>query len=248
MTAAGRAAAAGGPALGEWPLAARPGAVWFDLYGTLVDLAPLAAACEALAPGRGQALADRWRARQLEASWLRTVMGAWADFEAVTRDALTAALVEEGIDPPADTAAPEPLASAFERLPARSEARPVLARLRAAGVRCCVLSNGSAGMIQRTLAAAGLAEAIDVVRSVDRVERYKPDPAVYRLAVDASPAGSAVGFVTANGWDAAGAAAFGLAVAWLRPSPAAILPAVGAPSPLVATWAELTTAFAIDDA
>jgi 2-haloacid dehalogenase len=228
------------------PVASRFGAVWFDLFGTLVDLGPLGEACEAVAPGRGTVLAERWRARQLEATWLRTVMGAWADFEAVTADALKVATADLELAWPADPVALERLASAFERLPARPEARPLLDRLRAGDVRIGVLSNGSTGMIERTLAAAGLADAIDLVRSVDEVERYKPHPSVYRLAIEASPASAPIGFVTANGWDAAGASVAGLTVAWLRPNPAAVLPAVGGPSLRVATWAELPAVFGID--
>jgi 2-haloacid dehalogenase len=79
---------------------------------------------------------------------------------------------------------------------------------------------------------------------VDSAERFKPHPSVYRLAADATglPA-TRIGFVTANGWDAAGAGAFGFRVAWLRPTPAAGLPAVGAPEPIVATWPEITSIF-----
>ena len=244
-------APAGAPARG-WPATPRFGAVWFDLFGTLVDLGPLADACEAVAPGRGTALAERWRARQLEATWLRTVMGAWADFEAVTEDALRVAVADLELAASADPVALDRLASAFERLPARPEARPLLDRLRAGGLRLGVLSNGSTGMIERTLAAAGLADVIDLVRSVDQVERYKPHPAVYHLAKEASPADRPIGFVTANGWDAAGAAVSGLTVAWLRPYPTAVLPpvlpATGAPALRIATWPELPAVFGIDPA
>jgi 2-haloacid dehalogenase len=213
-------------------------AVWFDLYGTLVVIEPLAIACEAVAPGRGSALAERWRLRQLEASWLRTLMGAWQPFDVVTRDALRLAAAELGIDGGLDR-----LDGAFERLPARHGAAAVLDGLGRAGVLVGVLSNGSAGMIQRTLRAAGLEGSIDEIRSVDAVRRYKPDPAVYELAVSRSGVGpDRIGFVTANGWDAAGAATFGLRVVWLRPDATAHLPAVGAPSPIVAAWGEVRNA------
>ena len=72
------------------------GAVFFDLFGTLLSLAPLDDACDRLAPGRGAEIAARWRARQLEASWLRTAMERWADFDVVTREALRATLEELG--------------------------------------------------------------------------------------------------------------------------------------------------------
>ncbi len=85
--------------------------------------------------------------------------------------------------------------------------------------------------------------------SVDAARRFKPHPSVYQLAVDATGLPrERIGFVTANGWDAAGAGAFGFRVAWLRPSPAASLPAVGAPEPIVATWHEVPGAFLADEA
>lgn len=217
------------------------GAVWFDLYGTLVTIEPLATACEGVAPGRGSDLAALWRRRQLEASWLRSLMDAWQPFDVVTRDALRVAAAELAIEGPLDD-----LDGAFERLPARPDAAALLSRLRGAGLLVGVLSNGSIGMIERTLAAAGLAGSIDAWRSVDEVRRYKPDPAVYRLAVDRSGIGpERIGFVTANGWDAAGAAAFGLHVIWLRPDGADRLPAVGVAEPRVATWAGVGEALGI---
>jgi 2-haloacid dehalogenase len=217
-------------------------AVWFDLFGTLVDLGPLVDACEMAAPGNGARLAARWRARQVEGSWLRTLMGRWAPFETVTKDALADAAADIGVD----VAALEALDGAFERLTARNEAADCLRALRDVGVPTGILSNGSAGMIERTARSAGLRDLVDEVRSVDAVRRYKPDPGVYRLAIDASGVEAArVGFVTANGWDAAGAAASGLRVAWLRPDPDAIVPTVGVPAPVAATWAEVPHVFGL---
>jgi 2-haloacid dehalogenase len=220
-------------------------AVWFDLFGTLVELGPLADACEAVAPGQGAVLAERWRARQLEATWLRTLMGTWADFETVTRDALIVAVLELGFDDATAIAlAATDLVTAFERLPVHPDAVRVAGRLRSAGLRLGILSNGSAGMIERTVARAGLVGWFELVRTVDAVRRYKPDPAVYALAVQASRVPeSRIGFVTANGWDAAGAAAFGLRVAWLRPDPGARMPAVASPPLTISTWSDLPALF-----
>jgi 2-haloacid dehalogenase len=218
------------------PAAHPVAAVWFDLFGTLVDLGPLVDACEACAPGRGAELAARWRARPVEASWLRTLMDRWAPFETVTREALGDAAADVGVD----VAGLDALDGAFERLPARPGAADCLRALRDLGVPTGILSNGSASMIERASRSAQLRDLVDEVRSVDAVRRYKPDPAVYRLAVDASGVEPArIGFVTANGWDAAGAAAFGFRVAWLRPDRHAVAPSVGAPLPVASPWEEL---------
>ena len=215
------------------------GAVFFDLFGTLLSLGPLDEACDRLAPGRGGEIAARWRARQLEASWLRTAMERWADFDVVTRDALVTTLDELGVDPPSDV---EAAAGAFLDLPLAEGAGDAVRALQAAGVRTGVLTNAS----QRTLdvVTARLDLGLEPLLSVDRARRFKPHPSVYQLAVDATGLeASGIGFVTANGWDAAGAGAFGLRVACLRPDEAARLPAVGAPEPTVATWADIAGTF-----
>ena len=224
--------------------AARPvAAVWFDLFGTLLDLGPLVDACEAGAPGRGAELAARWRARQVEASWLRTLMDRWAPFETVTQEALGDAAADVGVD----VAGLAALDGAFERLPTRPGAADCLRALRDLGVPTGILSNGSAAMIERASRTARIRDLVDEVRSVDAVRRYKPHPSVYRLAVVASGVEAGrIGFVSANGWDAAGAAAFGFRVAWLGPEGHAVAPSVGAPLPVVSTWEELPLLFGLD--
>jgi len=215
------------------------GAVFFDLFGTLLSLAPLDDACDSLAPGRGGEIATRWRARQLEASWLRTAMGRWADFDVVTRDALRATLEELGVEPPTDL---DTVAEAFVDLPLAEGAADTVRALREARIATGVLTNAS----RRTLdmVAAGLDLELDYLLSVDAARRFKPHPSVYQLAVDASGLRPEdIGFVTANGWDAAGAGAFGFRVAWLRTNPSAILPAVGAPEPVIATWSTMSSVF-----
>jgi len=199
-------------------------ACFFDLYGTLVDLAALDAACEAAAPGRGPMLAGRWRARQLEATWLRTVMGRWADFEVVTREALAVAADELALD---GGKLALDLAGAWSRLSPRPGVHALLGRLDTAGVPLGILSNGAVAMIEATVDGAGLGGRFGRILSADHVRAFKPAPAVYRLATEATGmAADRIGFVTANGWDAVGAAAFGLIVLWLRP-PGGSLPGVG---------------------
>ncbi|MDQ6683233.1 MAG: haloacid dehalogenase type II [Chloroflexota bacterium] len=217
-------------------------AVFFDLFGTLLDLEPLAAACEAAVRSRGTELAAAWRARQLEISWLRTAMSAFVDFDRVTSDALDAALDELGLGlaPPARQA----LGRAFEELPLHANAPAGLDALRALGLRTGVLTNASRGTLQRVLARIRLDGAFDHALSADAVRRFKPDPAVYRLAAEATGLeAERIGFVSSNGWDAAGAGAFGFRVAWLRPTPRSRLPRVGAPEPMVATWESLADLF-----
>ena len=212
----------------------RVGAAYFDLYGTLLDLGPLDAACEAVAPGRGAEFARAWRAEQLRLTWLRTILGRWADFEVVTDAALRATAARF------DIGGAEALDGAFDRLPVRAEAPPVIETLRAAGLRLGVLSNGSRVMLNRALGASGIGAVFNDILSVDAVRRYKPDPRAYEMAVRASNLPpSEIGFVTANDWDAAGAAAFGFRVAWLRGPGGPAAPEVGGPEVGGMSWADV---------
>jgi len=135
------------------------------------------------------------------------------------------------------------VAEAFDELPLADGAGEAVRALAASGLPTGILTNASARALTRAAERLGL--PLDHLLSVDRARRFKPHPSVYRLAVDATGlAPERIGFVTANGWDAAGAGAFGFRVAWLRPSPTAIPPPVGAPEPIVVTWPEIPITFA----
>ena len=155
-------------------------AVFFDLFGTLLPLAPLDAACEAIAPGRGGELSKVWRARQLELSWLRTTIGTWVDFDEVTRDGLDAALDE--LDVAAGTDDRRRLAAAFRTLPLAAGAADVLAELRAAGALTGILTNAATSTLRAVASGTGLERLTDHLLSVDPVRAFKPHPSVYRLA------------------------------------------------------------------
>jgi 2-haloacid dehalogenase len=216
------------------------GAVFFDLYGTLLPLGPLDDACDRLAPGRGREIAARWRTRQLEATWLRTIMDRWTDLDVITRDALGATLKELEIE--AADAVVDEASGAFARLPIGPTAADAIRRLREAGHAVGILTNASQPTVNGIVARLGV--AFDHVLSADAVRQFKPAPPIYELAVRATGLPpDRVGFVTANGWDAAGAGAFGLRVAWLAPAPSAVLPAVDAPPPMRLTWSDIPAAF-----
>lgn len=217
------------------------GAVFFDLFGTLLSLAPLDEACDRLSPGRGAEIAARWRARQLEASWLRTAMEQWVDFDVVTLEALQTTVQEVGVSGSADESVLHEVADVFIKLPLVDGASEAVQGLRSAGLVTGILTNASSRVLGRVSARI---PPMDHYLSVDAARKFKPHPSVYQLAVDATRlTAKQIGFVTANGWDAAGAAAFGFRVAWLRPAPTASLPAVGAPEPIMATWPEIATIF-----
>jgi 2-haloacid dehalogenase len=187
----------------------------FDLYGTLLDTESVVAACERRFPGRGAELSRLWRQRQLEHSWLRTAMGRYVDFDAVTREALAYSVRALGLGS-VDAATIEALAGEYAHLRPFPEVPATLARLRQ-NYRLAVLSNGAERLLRSALEAAGLIDRFEVLLSVDRVRKYKPSPEVYALATAwfrVAPARCV--FVSANWWDVAGAKAFGLAAVWVN--------------------------------
>jgi len=185
----------------------------FDAYGTLFDVHAAVAALRLQIGERGDALSQLWRAKQLEYTWLRSLMGRHADFWQVTGDALDHALERTGVD----AAMRAPLLQAYLTLDAYPEVADVLRRLRATGCRLAILSNGAPAMLAAAVDNAGIGALLDAVLSVEEVGVYKPDPRVYRLAVErlALPA-EQIAFLSSNAWDVHGAAAFGLRPVWVN--------------------------------
>jgi 2-haloacid dehalogenase len=183
----------------------------FDAYGTLFDVHTVAALGERLAPGHGHALAQLWRTKQLEYTWLGSLMEQRHDFRAVTAEALDYAVAALVL--PLDASSKRTLVDAWQALEPYGDAVDTLARLRPAPR--WILSNGTLDMLDPLIARAGL--DLDGVISVDAAGSYKPSPRVYQLAVDAIGLPPArIGFVSANGWDAIGAKAFGFTVWWIN--------------------------------
>ncbi|MCU0896496.1 MAG: haloacid dehalogenase type II [Burkholderiales bacterium] len=191
----------------------RLAALTFDAYGTLFDVHSVVRLCDDIWPGKGAAVSQAWRAKQLEYTWLRALMNRYADFATVTEDALGYACASLGL--PIDGVRVAKLMDAYTRLSPFPDVVATLERLR--GHRLAILSNGSPSMLEPLVVNAGLDGWITDVLSVDAVKTYKPAPVVYQLAVDrlGVPA-HAIGFVSSNGWDAYGAKAFGFEVFWIN--------------------------------
>ena len=190
--------------------------VIFDAYGTLFDVASVSAACSDLVP-QPQELVRLWRAKQLEYSFLRSLMGpaAYVDFWTITGDALDYATEALGVNVSASER--ERMLSGWLDVKPYADVEPALDALERQAKRCVILSNGTPSMLQAALHSSGLSARFQHVVSVDRVRVYKPDSRVYRLVVDslAVPIDELL-FVSSNGWDAAGAAASGLRAAWIN--------------------------------
>ncbi len=184
----------------------------FDAYGTLFDFASAAAGCADVLGEKTGALTVLWRDKQLQYTWLRTLQGAHADFWSVTRDALEYAL--DALDL-GDAALADRLMSLYLNLKAFPEVPEALRRLKSAGLKTAILSNGTPQMLEAVVSNAGLGELFDHVISVEAVGVFKTDPKVYQLAVDRlGVARQEIAFQSSNAWDAYAASAFGMRVVW----------------------------------
>jgi 2-haloacid dehalogenase len=184
----------------------------FDAYGTLFDFASAAAGCRDVLGDRTGPLTTLWRDKQLQYAWLRAVQGRHADFWQVTGDALDYALDTLGIT---EAGLRERLMGLYRRLGTFPEVPETLRRLKERGFTTAILSNGTPDMLASAVDHAGIGPLLDAVLSVEEAGVYKPDPRVYRLAVErlGVPAG-AIAFQSSNSWDAHAASAFGMRVVW----------------------------------
>jgi 2-haloacid dehalogenase len=195
-------------------------AVVFDAYGTLFDIQSVAAITEETFPGYGEIITQVWRIKQLEYTWLRSLMRRYEDFSVVTRDSLAYTLKLLGLQ--YDNDAFERIMDKYLHLDLYPDAMAALAAMR--GRKLAILSNGSTGMLEALVANSGLDRVLDATISIDSQKVFKPAPEAYGLIetrLGVPPA--EVLFISSNPWDACGAKAFGLNVAWIeRVTPAAM--------------------------
>ena len=186
----------------------------FDAYGTLFNVAAAASQCRDALGDKADELSAIWRTRQLEYTWLRSLMEEYVEFWQVTGDGLDYALAALGID---DEALRERLMEIYMRLDAYPEVKDVLTTVKGGGMKTAILSNGSPKMLASAVENAGIGDFLDDVFSVDSIAIYKPHPSVYQMAVDGlNVEAGRICFMSSNAWDAAAAANFGFRVVWVN--------------------------------
>lgn len=184
----------------------------FDAYGTLFDLVNPVEARAARVGDKAAALTEIWRRKQLEYSWLRSLMGQHADFWQITGDALDYAMASIGVE---DLALRADLMELYLSIPTYEEVPQVLEALKAAKRKTGILSNGAPLMLTSATTCADIRPLLDVMFTVEDVGVFKPDPRVYQMVVDrmrVEP--DQVAFFSSNAWDIAGAATFGFRAVW----------------------------------
>lgn len=184
----------------------------FDAYGTLFDVNSAAGQAKDALADRWQPLADLWRTKQLQYTWLRGLMGTHADFWQVTGDALDYAMASLRLG---DASLRERLMGLYLKLDAYPDVKDTLKRLKAAGLKLAILSNGAPKMLAAAAEHSGIADLMDAVISVEEVKIYKPHPSVYGFAARRlGLAREEICFLSSNAWDAFAAKAFGFRVIW----------------------------------
>ncbi len=188
-------------------------AVVFDAYGTLFDIQSVAAVTEEAFPGYGEIITQIWRIKQLEYTWLRSLMRRYEDFSTITRDSLAYTIRVLGLKH--DAATFERIMDKYLHLDLYPDALVTLAALK--GRKLAILSNGSSGMLNALVRNSGLDRVLDATISIDSRKIFKPAPDAYTLIESTLRVRPAeVLFVSSNPWDACGAKSFGLNVAWIE--------------------------------
>ncbi|WP_109477607.1 haloacid dehalogenase type II [Paraburkholderia sp. C35] len=190
-------------------------AIAFDLYGTLFDVHSVATQCDIAFPGRGKEISQMWRQKQLEYSWLRSLMNDYVDFHKLTMDALLYTTRSLGLAMSEELH--KELSSTYLKLDYFPEVPNALRTLRNRNVKLAILSNGSPDSIKSVISNAGLIEKFDYLLSVDPARIFKPHDSAYNIAEEAlNLHRSEILFVSSNAWDATGARHFGFPTCWIN--------------------------------
>ena len=186
----------------------------FDAFGTLFKTGDTGGALREIAGDKTDRFMQTWRRKQLEYTWLRNSMRRYVPFSQVTREALDYSMRLHGLE---DGRIPGILLPVYEHPSLIPGAGALLERLKSAGKTVCILSNGTREMLKNGVERTGISDRVDHIFSVDEIGIFKPDPAVYRMAVDAlgRPLGNLL-FFSSNQWDVSGASVFGLDCVWVN--------------------------------
>ena len=215
----------------------------FDAYGTLFDVHSAAGRVREDLGEVADEFSNTWRLKQLQYTWLQSLMGRYEPFWQITGAALDYAMAEHRIVDPQLRAR---LMELYLQLDPYTEVIDVLTRLKDAGKKTSILSNGDMSMLINAAKNSGVYGLIDRIISVQEVGIFKPHPTVYQLAVDHMRVQAKhIAFQSSNAWDAHGASSFGFVAVWInrQDQPAEKLPAP--PQAEIPSLEELNELFSI---
>jgi 2-haloacid dehalogenase len=186
-------------------------AVVFDAYGTLFDVHSVMEKCNTVFPGKGQQISQIWRTKQLQYTWLMSLMGRYDTFFNITRRALIFALKE--LDLAFNAELCETILNEYYTLKPFPEVPEALGSMK--DKKLAILSNGNPEMLKMVVQNSNLSNLLPHIISVDELKIFKPFLGVYQLG----PAKLGVPrektlFVSSNSFDVIGAKVYGFNVCW----------------------------------
>jgi 2-haloacid dehalogenase len=189
-------------------------AIVFDAYGTLLNVNSLDKVLAKYFGDQSVQLSALWRSKQLQYTWLRTLMGRYEPFSKVTMEALDYSCKSLGFAVSEEIR--NELHDQYLKLEAYEEVPALISKL-AEKLPLGILSNANQQMLQGAVVRNELEGLFVHVISVEEISLFKPRPEVYQLACrrfDLAP--DEILFVSSNTWDVSGAKSYGLKVAWLN--------------------------------
>jgi 2-haloacid dehalogenase len=186
----------------------------FDAYGTLFDVNSVTKQyCNELGD-LSDPFSNLWRSKQLEYSWLRSLMNRYDDFWHVTEESLDYALDYFNIK---NEFLKIDLLKAYEHINCYEEVPTTLSKLKERGISTAILSNASPNMLHMAIKNSKIDSYIDSCISADSLKIYKPHPTVYNLILEKYDLNkNEILFISSNSWDVAGAKSFGFNVSWIN--------------------------------
>ena len=192
----------------------------FDAYGTLFDINAAAQKSAMVSSNyilqrHWKELAEIWRKKQIEYTWLQNILDSHTDFLDITKISLDFALEEMTLDQ--EPKLRENLLDLYRASETFPEVVQVLEDLNDRGIKISILSNGTREMLLAACASTRIEKLLDFIVSVEEIGIFKPDGKVYELVnTKMRYKTKEVLFVSSNGWDIMGAAKFGFSTAWVN--------------------------------
>lgn len=189
-------------------------ALVFDAFGTLFDIQSLDQRLKTHFGEQAEAINAVWRQKQLQYTWLRSLMNQYKPFSEVTAEALSFACKQIGVELTDEVKAH--MVQGYFELQAYPTLKNGLAGLKDQ-YQLAILSNADPAMLNSAARFNEIDPYFTAILSVDTLKLFKPIPAVYELAPQALNLEAAeVAFISSNTWDVSGAKSFGLFTIWLN--------------------------------
>ncbi|MBE0424905.1 MAG: haloacid dehalogenase type II [Lutibacter sp.] len=193
----------------------------FDVYGTLIDTGGVFDLLQKKVGDKTAAFMETWRSKQLEYSFRRGLMQNYVDFSVCTLNALDFTCSQQNCILSEEDK--NELMLQYTILPAFYDVEESLMKLKAANCRLFAFSNGSATAVQNLLQNAGIDHFFEGVVSVEAVETFKPDPAVYDYFLEKTNTAKANAWlISGNPFDVIGSVAAGFKSVWVQRNPTSI--------------------------